>query len=162
MAKVIVVCGKICCGKSYYSNQIKTKENAVILSCDEVSNFLFDNNLGDNHDEILKRIKQYLLSKALDILKTNTNIILDWGFWTKQERNYIKNFFKDKNINYELHYIKINDVDWKKNIKERNEKVLSANSQNDYYLDEGLLNKLLSMWEEPTNDEIDVLYEVRR
>ena len=37
MAKIIVICGKICCGKSYYANQIKEKENAVILSCDELT-----------------------------------------------------------------------------------------------------------------------------
>lgn len=37
MAKIIVICGKICCGKSYYANQIKEKENTVILSCDELT-----------------------------------------------------------------------------------------------------------------------------
>lgn len=31
MSKIIAICGKICCGKSYYAKQIKEKENAVIL-----------------------------------------------------------------------------------------------------------------------------------
>ena len=31
MAKIIAICGKICCGKTYYANQIKEKEKAVIL-----------------------------------------------------------------------------------------------------------------------------------
>ena len=26
MAKIIAICGKICCGKTYYANQIKEKE----------------------------------------------------------------------------------------------------------------------------------------
>ena len=32
----------------------------------------------------------------------------------------------------------------------------------DYYLDEGLLEKLLSMWEAPSKDEIDVWYTLER
>lgn len=48
MAKIIAICGKICCGKTYYANQIKEKENAVILSCDELTKDLFDNDLVRN------------------------------------------------------------------------------------------------------------------
>lgn len=28
MAKIIAICGKMCCGKTYYANQIKEKEKA--------------------------------------------------------------------------------------------------------------------------------------
>ena len=45
MAKIMAICGKICCGKTYYSNQLKEKENAVILSCDEIINALKAYNL---------------------------------------------------------------------------------------------------------------------
>ncbi|WP_297031834.1 hypothetical protein [uncultured Eubacterium sp.] len=43
MSKTIAICGKICCGKSYYAKQIKEKENAVILSIDEATYDLIDN-----------------------------------------------------------------------------------------------------------------------
>lgn len=56
MAKIIAICGKICCGKTYYANQIKEKEKAVILSCDELTKDLFDNDLGEKHDEMALRI----------------------------------------------------------------------------------------------------------
>lgn len=36
MGKVIIVCGKICSGKSFYSKSIKDSLNAVIISPDEV------------------------------------------------------------------------------------------------------------------------------
>ena len=35
MGKVIAICGKIASGKTYYANQIKEKENAIILNTDE-------------------------------------------------------------------------------------------------------------------------------
>ena len=56
MTKVMAICGKICSGKSYYAKQLKNKENAVILSCDKLTHVLFDNNLGDKHDEMSKFI----------------------------------------------------------------------------------------------------------
>ena len=32
MARIILICGKICSGKTYYARQLKEKYNAVILS----------------------------------------------------------------------------------------------------------------------------------
>ena len=162
MAKLIAICGKICSGKSYYAKQLKEKENAVILSCDELTHVLFDNNLGDKHDEMSKRIWEYLQTKAVDIVKTNTNVILDWGFWVKEDRKCISNYFKSKNIQCEWHYIDVNNETWQKNISERNARVLAGNGGSNYYLDEGLMKKLQSKWEEPTKEEIDVWYKLER
>ncbi len=162
MTKVIAICGKICCGKSYYSKQLKEREKAVILSCDELTDVLFDNDLGDKHDEISKRIKKYLLKKAEDIINAGTNVILDWGFWSKNDRNYLNEYFNSKFINCEWHYINIDDASWQKNIDERNQRVLAGIGGGDYYLDEGLMKKLLSKWEEPTKDEIDICFDLKR
>ncbi len=162
MGKVIAICGKVCSGKSYYSQQLKDKENAVILSCDEITNILFDNNLGDKHDEISQRIRQYLLKKAKDIIATNTNVILDWGFWSRKDREYVINYFKVSNIVCECHYIEVDDKTWEKNIEERNKRVLEGNGGSDFYLDGGLREKLLLLWEEPTQEEVDVWYKLKR
>ena len=162
MGKIIAICGKICCGKSYYSNKLKEEENAVILSCDEITSVLFDNNLGDKHDEMSKRIWEYLLKKAVDIVKTDTNVILDWGFWSKNDRVYISQYFNSKDIVCEWHYINIDDNSWRKNIDERNKRVLDGVGGNDYYLDEGLMQKLLSKWQEPSREEISVWLNLKR
>ena len=162
MTKVIAICGKICSGKSYYAKQLKEKENAVILSCDELTHVLFDNNLGDKHDEMSKRIWHYLLKKSEDIIRTNTNVILDWGFWVREDRKCISNYFNLKNIECEWHYIDVDDETWQKNISERNARVLAGNGGSDYYLDEGLMKKLQSKWEEPTKEEISVWIKFKR
>ena len=162
MGKVIAICGKICSGKTYYANQIKEKENAVILSCDELTKILFDNNLGEKHDEMSKRIWDYLLNKAVEIVKAKTSVILDWGFWSKADRVFISEFFKSRNIVCEFHYVDANEKAWKQNIDERNKKVQEGLNVSDYYLDEGLMQKLLLSWEEPTKEEIDVWHHVKR
>lgn len=162
MTKVIAIIGKICSGKSYYANQIKDREKAVVLSCDELTSILFDNNLGDKHDEMSKRIWEYLLKKSTDIIKTGTNVILDWGFWSKKDREYISQYFHSLNICCEWHYVDIDDKSWQRNIDERNQRILSGNGGNDYYLDEGLMKKLLSFWEEPSQDEVSIWHKVVR
>ena len=162
MCKVIAICGKICSGKSYYANELKECEKAVILSCDELTNILFDNNLGEKHDEMTKRIREYLLTKTVDIISTNTNVILDWGFWSKKDRDYVKEYFRSKGIECEMHYVCIDDISWQKNITERNEKVLLGDGGSDYYLDDGLVKKLLSMWQEPSKEEIDIWFNLKR
>ena len=47
MGKVIIVCGKICSGKSYYSNSIKDSLNAVIISPDEATYEVINNEQGE-------------------------------------------------------------------------------------------------------------------
>ena len=46
MGKVILVCGKICSGKSYYLNKIKEDLNAVIISPFESNYELINNEQG--------------------------------------------------------------------------------------------------------------------
>ncbi len=162
MSKVITICGKICCGKTYYSNMIKQKNNAVIMSCDELTSIIFNNQLGDRHDEMMIKVKYYLLQKTLEIVNAGTDVILDWGFWSKADRQYIKDYFKAKNIDVIMHYIDITDNTWSKNIMERNNRILNGEDKSNYYLDDGLINKLQSLWETPSKDEIDVWYKLDR
>lgn len=123
---------------------------------------LFDNNLGEKYDEMSKRIWKYLLGKAVEITAAGTNVILDWGFWSKEKRTYISEFFRSKGVVCQWHYINIDDASWKRNIEERNNRILSGQGGSDFYLDEGLMKKLLSLWEEPQREEIDVWYDAKR
>lgn len=41
-------------------------------------------------------------------------------------------------------------------------KLKERNGGSDFYLDEGLKEKLESMWEEPAENEIDVIHKVNR
>ena len=39
MAKIIAICGKICCGKTYYANQIKEKRKRLfyhVMNCQKI------------------------------------------------------------------------------------------------------------------------------
>ena len=116
MPKVILICGKICSGKSTYAESLRKENNAILLSVDEITLALFDQNIGEKHDEIVARTEKYLFKKSLQIIESGHNVVLDWGFWQKKERDFAKNFYKNHGMNYEMHYIDVSDEQWKRHI----------------------------------------------
>lgn len=159
--KAFLICGKICSGKSHYAEKLSREKGAVILSVDEMVFALFDGKLGESHDDVTNRIKKYLYKKSIDILEAGTNVVLDWGFWKEEWRYTAAEFYKSHGFLYEFHYVDISDIDWERNIYERNNKI--ENSEiHAYYLDDGLRHKLEMMFEKPDKSEIDVWHWNKR
>ena len=100
--------------------------------------------------------------KVGEIAKAGANVILERGLWSSESRKEIREYYKNMNVECEIHYVCVDDETWKKNIEERNKRVLDGNGGSDFYLDEGLMKKLEAKWEEPTKDEYDVIYNVNR
>ena len=159
MAKLLCICGKIGCGKTYYANRLKEQEHAVILSTDEVTYDLTNNQQGDGYDEFAIRVNLYLRKKAVEIVNAGCTVILDWGFWTKENRKEIKRYGENNGVLVEMHYIDIDDKTWYENIEKRNNEVLSGNGGSSFYVNEGLLNKVSSLFEIPEKEEIDIWYK---
>lgn len=157
MPEVILVCGKICSGKTVYAAELMKKRNCVVLSCDEIT-LTLEKYLSGNFDEMITALKNYLCHKACEIILAGANVIIDFGNWTFAERESLKKFFTQKNIKTELHYIKVSDEIWEKRIEKRNRDVQLGLTEA-YYLDDGLKAKFLSRFEEPSADEIDMLIE---
>ncbi|MBQ8824427.1 MAG: ATP-binding protein [Ruminococcus sp.] len=155
MAKVVMICGKISCGKSTYAEQMCIKNNAVLLSVDEIMLALFDQNAGDKHDEYVKRVKKFLFNKSIGLIKIGIDVILDWGFWTKCDRKFAREFYRTHDIKCELHYIDIDDELWKLRLNKRNNLILSGKTDS-YFVDDNLAKKFNSIFEIPDRDEIDL------
>lgn len=158
MAKVYILCGKICSGKSTYSQQLRKDKKAVILSVDDITLTLLGQNGGDTLDVYVEKLEQYFFQKSVEIVETGINVVLDWGFWTKTERDFAKQFYGSRGIEYEFHYISINDEEWYCRLDKRNKDVQEKKSDA-YYVDEGLAEKFKSIFEIPGKDEIDVWVE---
>ena len=162
MGKVIIVCGKICSGKSYYSKSIKDSLNAVIISPDEATYELINNEQGEFYNIFSGRLNKYLTKKVGEIAQAGANVIFERGLWSREDRKNIREYYKNKGIECEIHYVCVDDETWKYNIIERNKRIEEGKGGSDFYLDEGLLKKLESKWEEPNKEEIDIVYNVKR
>ena len=162
MAKVILICGKICSGKSYYAKELQKKYNAVIISPDEATYELINNEQGEFYNIFSEKLNKYLTRKVGEIAKAGANVIFERGLWNSKNRKEIKEYYKNNGVECEIHYVYVDNKTWKQNIEERNKRVLNGKGESDFYLDEDLMKKLKSRWEEPTEDEIDIVHKVVR
>ena len=155
MAKVILICGKICSGKTTYAKSLIKANPAVLLSTDEITVALFGPDASDEHDSIVEKTQKYLCQKSLEIINAGINVIFDWGFWTKPERQEASEFYANHNIAYEWHYIDASDDMLRENLNKRNREIEDGKSVF-YYFDDELANEFWGLFEMPSRDEIDV------
>lgn len=155
MAKVILICGKICSGKTTYAHHLRRMRRAALLSMDEVMLSLLGQHTGDMHDTYAARTEEYLLHKALELLESDVDVILDWGFWRREKRVALREFFTSRGISCEFHGIDIDDQTWHARLAKRNAAVEAGEVQA-YYVDDNLAAKFASRYEAPSEDEIDV------
>ena len=88
MGKVILVCGKICSGKSYYSKAIKESLNGVIISPDEATYDLINNEQGEFYNVFSARLNKYLTKKVGEIAHQVQMLFLneDYGHTLKEKK----------------------------------------------------------------------------
>lgn len=156
MPKAFLIGGKLCCGKTTYAEKLIAEHNAVLLSCDELMLSLFGGQTGEKHDETVAKVKQYLLAKSLEIINAGASVILDWGFWTKAERDFTKEYYRKNGVDFEFYYIEVSDEIWRNRIQKRNASVLAGDT-GAYFVDENLTAKFEKVFETPGKNEIDFL-----
>ena len=158
-AKVFLLCGKICSGKSTYAEKLRSEHHAVLLSVDEIMLAVFGLYASEKHDEYTERIQRCLFEKSVEIIQSGHSVILDWGFWTGQKRAAARAYYQSRHIACEFHYIDVDDDVWKEQIERRN-RMVAAGETEAYLIDDHLAAKFAGLFEPPADDEIDV--RVRR
>ncbi len=151
---VILLCGKIASGKTHYAEQLKKETSAVLLSSDALMLTLFEGKEGLHHDMLAERAHRYLLQLAAELAENGCTVILDWGFWTAENRCAVRQYFSQREIPTQLHYMDVSDAVWQQRIRQRNALVEQGKVQA-YFVDDGLLEKLNSRFEVPSPDEVD-------
>ena len=152
MAKVYLIAGRICSGKSTLAQRLRIEKKAVNLSTDEITLAIFGQYIGEKHDEVVENTQNYLFRKSLELIECDINVILDWGFWMKSERDEARAFYAQRGIETEFYYLDIPEDEWKRRIEKRN-KAISKNETEAYYVDENLRIKFDNLFEAPTSDE---------
>ena len=72
-----------------------------------VLNFAIQNNSGANayyylgcmyYDKFRYEAAANLFEKSIELIESGINVVLDWGFWTKTERDFAKEFYQKYGI----------------------------------------------------------------
>jgi predicted kinase len=160
MSKVILICGKMCSGKTTYAKSLIKKNPAVLLSLDEITTLFFGSNGGAEHYVILDKAQKYLFDKSLEIIESGIDVIIDWGFWKKADRQEAILFYEKNNIIFEWHYVDVlNDDVLVKNLDKRNREIETGQQTSAFYFPEEIARRF---WEEdfeiPEKNEMDIWY----
>lgn len=99
MANVYVMCGKVGSGKTTFAKRLRDQVGAVVLSVDEWMLTVYGREVPcSEHKLYVERIKEGLFRDGHKILKAGVPIILDFGFWTKEERMAVRNAFSEYEV----------------------------------------------------------------
>jgi predicted kinase len=155
MNKIFALCGKPGSGKSYIANKIAEHYRSIIFSADKIMLKLFGEINGrEIFENKLKLCKEMIYEITDNILEnTQTNIIFDFGFWTKMERKNIKERFKNYNVIF-VYKNTTDDIRWER-VKNRN----NEDCINNYNFDEETFDFLSNLFEEFSDDEEYIIFE---
>jgi len=80
--------GLPCSGKTTLAKKLESEQNALRLTPDDWQRRLFgQDTTHPKHDERHTKIEDLLWSVAASALSLGTNVILDFGLWTRSERD---------------------------------------------------------------------------
>jgi predicted kinase len=87
MSELFVLIGLPAAGKTTRARQLAAQERALRMTPDEWMVTLFgEPEVGDKRDIVEAR----LLRMAWDTLRLDTNVVLDFGFWSRDERSAMR------------------------------------------------------------------------
>lgn len=148
--KIILLIGPICCGKSTYARALP---GTLLLSCDQLMQTMFPGGCGEAHDELAARARGYLFSLARRSADAGVTPVLDFGFWTPAMRREAV----DALAGYELDWrcLTVPEDEWRRRIAKRNDAIRRGEADpSDYFVDEGLLEKVKQLYQQPAPDEL--------
>lgn len=159
MGKVILICGKIGSGKTTYANRLADQMNAVIITQDELMLGIFGAELyeeePEKYEKYCSRMESYVKRKAGEAAKAGANVICENGFWSRSERDELRQFYSDRGVAFELHYIDTPEEQRLQNIRCRNREI--GQGKLHFYLNSE--KEIYHFFDIPTADEIDVLVQ---
>ena len=154
--KIILLIGKICVGKSTYAQTLP----GMLISCDQLMQTMFPGGCGEHHDMLAGRARKYLLHLARQCADAGVTPVVDFGFWTPALRREAI----DALTGYELdwRWLDVPEDEWKRRIEKRNAAIQAGTADpSDYYVDDGLLEKVNRLFIPPTPEELPGLTILR-
>lgn len=153
MSNLILLCGKAGCGKTTLATALKNKYKIIHFSADDFM-LKFFGEIEDRKifDEKLRICKEKIYEISEELLNNNIDVVLDFGFWSRKEREEVKQRFCKFNVI--IIYIKLDNETIFNRIQNRNANL----KDNEYFMDKNTFEFLSSLFEEPSENEECIIY----
>lgn len=139
-------------GKTTEAKKLEQEHKALRLTPDEWQYFLFGHDIHEpEHDERHTKIEELMWEVAVKVLKSGCDVILDFGFWTKSERDEFRRKARALGSDSKIHYMNTpNDVIWER-LEARN-RLAGKNSV--FYVGRKEFDEWSGLFEIPTKEEL--------
>jgi len=153
---LIFFCGKMGAGKSTKSKAVAVERNAVLISEDEWLTKLYPDQITtfDDYIKFSALLRPLIKSHVKNILRTGSNVVMDFPANTKRQREWFKNLSIEAESEAELIYLKVNNELCLKQIAQR----VTEQPSRAAFDTEEMFNHVTKYFEEP--DEIENLVVV--
>lgn len=152
MATLHLMVGLPCSGKTTLAKQLEREQAALRLTPDEWHVRLFGQDAHEpEHDARHNLIEALLWNIASRALELGTNVILDFGFWAREEREDYRARAKQLGASSEVHFLDISADELLQRLAVRN----SAASETSFYIPEAMMKPWIAFFQRPTPDELE-------
>lgn len=108
MATLHLMIGLPCSGKTTKALELEKRYHALRLTPDEWQLALFGNDINEpEHDDRHTAVEQIMWKTAKAVLQLGTNVILDFGCWSKDEREDFRKRTLEIGADFKLHYMDV-------------------------------------------------------
>ena len=151
MTTLYLMVGLPCSGKTTRAKELENELFALRLTPDEWHVNLFGHDINDpEHDKRHNLIETMLWQIAARALSLGTNVILDFGFWAKEEREDFRSRARKIGARSEIVYMDIDEEELIKRVKIRNENLTNTI----HYIPEEMMQSWIQFFQKPDSNEL--------
>jgi predicted kinase len=150
MATLHLMVGLPCSGKTTKAKQLEKEYNALLLTPDAWHLKLFGQDAGSKyHDKFHSTIESIMWDHASRVLQLGVDVILDFGFWAKEERDNFRRRAKKLGVNFKIHYMDVPIKELYKRLEKRNKK-----TEGSFIIPKEYMDIYVGIFQPPTPEEL--------
>ena len=152
MATLHLMVGLPCSGKTVLAQKLEHDLPALRLNLDECHIRLFGQDTAEpEHDARHRIIEDLLWDIARRALELGMNVILDYGFWAREEREDYRLRAKQLGASSEVHYLDVPEDELLRRLRQRNAQSLTQS----FLIPEEAMKPWMAFFQKPTPDELE-------
>ncbi|MBP7694598.1 MAG: ATP-binding protein [Anaerolineales bacterium] len=152
MATLHLMVGLPCSGKTTLARRLEIERAALRLTPDEWQVRLFGQDVADpEHDVRHAVIESLLWELAARALALGTSVILDFGFWSRAEREDFRARASQLGAGSEVHFLEVAEAELLRRLAARN----AARPPQVFHIPVALFTAWLELFQAPTADELE-------
>ncbi len=152
MATLYLMVGLPCSGKTTLARQLERTYSALRLTPDEWHTRLFGQDLDDkDHDVRHDTVEALQWNVAERVLTLGVDVILDFGFWAREQRDEMRRRAAALGADFRIHYAEASEETLLARLAARNAALPPAT----FALPEAMLKSWIPMFEPPTPEELE-------